>query len=135
MTPEAPMVAEIQKAPRTALLEAWAGLFEGPPPPHASVRLLRLMMADEIQWRASGRSRPALMRRLAKLAGDAPSDGKPRIKSGTRLVREWHGRKYIVEITASGFEWRGKTWASLSAIAREITGTRWSGPRFFGVRT
>lgn len=135
MTPGTPNVAEIEKAPRDALLEAWARLFEGPPPPHVSVRLLRLMMADEIQWRASGRSGPALIRRLAKLASDAPSDRTPRIKPGTRLVREWHGRKHVVEITASGFEWRGETWTSLSAIAREITGTRWSGPRFFGVRT
>lgn len=135
MTPGTLTVAEIEKAPRAALLEAWAELFEDPPPPHVSVRLLRLMIADEIQWRASGRLRPALMRRLAKLDGDAHSDGKPRIKPGTRLVREWHGRKHVVEITATGFEWRGETWTSLSAIAREITGTRWSGPRFFGVRT
>lgn len=128
-------VAGIEKAPRAVLLEAWTALFDGPRPPHVSVRLLRLMIADEIQWRASGRSRPALMRRLSKLAGGVPSNDKPRIKPGTRLVREWHGHKHVVEITETGFEWRGETWASLSAIAREITGTRWSGPRFFGVRT
>ena len=127
-------LGEVESAPREALIAAWVDLFGVDPPPRISQRLMRLMIASEIQWKASGRSRAALMRRLEKLAADVPGPGKPRIKPGTRLVREWHGRKHVVDVTAGGFEWQGEVWPSLSAIAREITGTRWSGPRFFGVR-
>ena len=52
---------------------------------------------------------------------------------GTRLLREWQGRVHEVLILDKGVEYRGKAWPSLSAVAREITGTRWSGPRFFGL--
>ena len=55
------------------------------------------------------------------------------MKPGTRLVREWNGRTYHVEVVADGFVWNGRTHRSLSAIAREITGAQWSGPRFFGL--
>lgn len=125
---------EIETMPRAALVAAWWEFFGADPPRQISQRLMRLMIADEMQWRACGRSRTALMRRLEKLASEGPGPDKPRIKLGTRLVREWHGRRHIVDVTATGFEWQGKTWTSLSAIAREITGTRWSGPRFFGVQ-
>ena len=57
-----------------------------------------------------------------------------RLKPGTSLVREHQGVRHIVTITESGFVWRGRTYDSLSAIAREITGSRWNGPRFFGLR-
>ena len=52
---------------------------------------------------------------------------------GARLVREWNGVSHTVDVTDHGFEWRGERYGSLSAIAREITGARWSGPRFFGL--
>ena len=55
-----------------------------------------------------------------------------RPKPGSRLIREWGGRTHSVAVNEDGFEWNGKTWRSLSAIAREITGAHWSGPRFFG---
>ena len=55
------------------------------------------------------------------------------LSPGTQLIREWKGRTYRVEVTAQGFFYDGKTWRSLSAIARAITGTPWSGPAFFGV--
>ena len=54
---------------------------------------------------------------------------------GTRLVREWHGKNHIVEVEIEGFRHQGRQYASLSEIAREITGTRWSGPRFFGLKS
>jgi len=57
-----------------------------------------------------------------------------RLKPGTVLVREYHGQRHTVTVAADGFEWQGTTYASLSAIARAITGTAWSGPRFFAVR-
>ena len=55
------------------------------------------------------------------------------LKPGARLVRAWGGETHEVLVVENGFVWRGKTWASLSVIAREMTGTRWSGPRFFGL--
>jgi len=57
------------------------------------------------------------------------------LKPGARLVREWDGETHEILVVEDGFEWRGKTWRSLSAIARELTGTHWSGPRFFGLKT
>ncbi len=56
------------------------------------------------------------------------------VKPGTRLVREWRGATHVVLIHADGIEWRGRRFASLSLVAREITGAHWSGPRFFGLR-
>ena len=55
------------------------------------------------------------------------------LEPGTRLVREWHGKPYQVNVTETGFDWNGREYASLSAIAKAITGARWSGPRFFGL--
>jgi hypothetical protein len=65
--------------------------------------------------------------------GDVTRDRVARLKPGATLVREWHGEEHTVVVTEDGFEWRGLHWRSLSAIAREITGVRWSGPRFFGL--
>ncbi|MDP3459099.1 MAG: DUF2924 domain-containing protein [Hyphomonas sp.] len=48
-------------------------------------------------------------------------------------MREWNGREHVVDVTVDGYVWNGRTWRSLSAIAKEITGAKWSGPRFFGV--
>jgi Protein of unknown function (DUF2924) len=62
----------------------------------------------------------------------APPPG-PKIKPGSRLVREWHGRTHTVCVTDDGFEFQGKTYRSLTKIARDITGAQWSGPRFFGL--
>jgi hypothetical protein len=56
-----------------------------------------------------------------------------RIKSGSRLVREWHGRTHVVTVRDDGFEFEGATYKSLTKIAQDITGARWSGPRFFGL--
>src|SRR5450759_5281195 len=78
------------------------------------------------------------LRALAKALERNPSavltDG-PRIRAGTRLIREWRGEKHEVMVDGSGYEYRGKKFASLSEIARHITGTRWSGPLFFGLKT
>lgn len=58
---------------------------------------------------------------------------KPSIAAGSRLAREWNGKTHVVDVTDDGFFYAGKTYRSLSAIARAITGARWSGPRFFGL--
>ena len=81
-------------------------------------------------------------RRLRKLARTAFDDGasveralrtRTELKSGTRLVREWNGSTHVVDVVEGGYRWNERTYGSLSAIARAITGARWSGPRFFGV--
>jgi hypothetical protein len=66
-------------------------------------------------------------------AGRIAAPSAPRIKPGARLIREWHGRTHAVCVTDVGFEFEGATYRSLTKIAREITGTQWSGPRFFGL--
>ena len=87
----------------------------------------------------SHRLKPGTRRRLARAAedlaaGKAPSVPKSAIKPGTRLLREWQGVMHEVIVLEDGVQYRGRTWRSLSAVAREITGTRWSGPLFFGLR-
>ena len=82
----------------------------------------------------------AQKRRLAGIAeelrkgGDLTAGPAIRLKPGLRLVREWRGETHTVLVLEDGFEWNGERRRSLSAIAREITGTRWSGPRFFGLK-
>ena len=94
-------------------------------------------LAYRIQEIAEGGLPKAALRRLSALAGASGSgrevvnDLAPILTPGARLVREWHGRTYTVVVTAEGFEHEGRTYRFLSQIAREITGARWSGPRFF----
>ena len=96
-------------------------------------------IAYRLQEIAYGGASKAMQRRLATFATEfetggtiAPPPG-PKIKPGSRLVREWHGRTHTVCVTDVGFEFQGKTYRSLTKIAHDITGARWSGPRFFGL--
>ena len=127
-------LAALDKATRPELIERWVALFGSRPPPRISRGLLVRMIACEIQWRDSGLPRAQLIRRLQRLVASARSP-KPSARPGTRLIREWNGRRHIVDVTNQGYVWNGTTWRSLSAIAKEITGAKWSGPRFFGVST
>ena len=85
-----------------------------------------------------GRSKPT-QRRLMTLTAEFEMGGRvapppaSKVKPGSRLVREWHGRTHTVWVTDDGFEFRGKTYRSLTRIARDITGAQWSGPQFFGL--
>ncbi|MFO1090600.1 MAG: DUF2924 domain-containing protein [Hyphomicrobiales bacterium] len=93
-------------------------------------------IAYGIQDEILGGVRPELQQKL--LAGPGKSVQVARktvLKPGVRLVREWNGKTHHVEVTENGFSWNGGLHASLSGIAREITGTQWSGPRFFGLRS
>jgi hypothetical protein len=78
-----------------------------------------------------------LQRLTEEIASDPHANLRdiPCIKPGTRLIREWRGETHKVTVTAEGFAYGGKRYKSLSKIARLITGTRWSGPRFFGLET
>ncbi len=111
--------------------------------PHPSGRardLLLRALAYHIQERAGGGLSKAALKRLTHLADPKGNDGRPprpappRLRPGTRLIREWGGAVHQVIVGEDGFDYRGARYASLSRIAREITGTRWSGPLFFGLR-
>ena len=132
-------IAKLATLPRTDLVERWVALYHTPPPKGLGRRLLVGAIGYEMQAKRYGGLKPATDRRLRKL-GDAPTNheqgnsGMPsRLQPGTRLVREWNGHTHMVEVADEGFIWKGDRHRSLSAIARAITGARWSGPRFFGV--
>jgi hypothetical protein len=89
----------------------------------------------EAQCKAMG-GLPAATRRALKqitAGGDISATAPAKLSSGAYLLREWNGRTYQVHVTDDGFEMDGKSWSSLSAIAKHITGATWSGPRFFGL--
>ena len=79
--------------------------------------------------------RPQTRRSLAAIANETPGNAAPAgsVSAGTHLVREWNGRTYQVEVIDNGYRFDGKTYPSLTAITKRITGTHWSGPRFFGL--
>jgi hypothetical protein len=118
----------------------WRRLYRTHPPKKIGRRLLELGVAWKLQERAHGGLSTAMKRRLADLAktmeekGDIAKGRVVRLRPGAKLVREWRGEAHEVLVVEDGFEWRGQRWRSLSAIAREMTGTPWSGPRFFGLQ-
>ncbi len=119
----------------------WIGIYGQPPPKGTSRRLLERAEAYQLQVAAIGGMPPELCRRLARLSQtedqtpEALHRQKPaaRLSPGTRFVREWNGHIHTVEAADNGFLWNGRNWPSLSAVAKAITGARWSGPRFFGL--
>ncbi|HEX3918856.1 MAG TPA: DUF2924 domain-containing protein [Caulobacteraceae bacterium] len=121
-----------------ALRDEWRRRFKAPPPALRAPDLMRRLLADRIQTEALGRDEE-LERRLATLVraygrGQKVSTPQPIFRPGTVLVREHQGRTHRVEVLDEGFLWEGRNYGSLSLIAREITGVRWNGPRFFGLR-
>lgn len=119
------------------LKERWARL-EKSAPPNVPAPLLRRLLAQRLQERRFGALPAVVAHELERLArGDtAPplKSSPPPLTPGARLVREWNGRTICVEVREEGFWWQDRTWRSLSEIAREVTGARWSGPRFFGLQ-
>lgn len=113
------------------LREVWRARI-GPPPKLRSPELLRLSLAWHIQAEAFGGLDAETKRRLRR--GGQGAAAADRLQPGVRLTREWKGRRYDVVVVEGGYAYRDKTWKSLSEIAREITGARWNGPRFFGLR-
>ena len=118
----------------------WRRLYRSHPPLHIRRELLVLAIAWKLQEKVHGGLTAAQKRRLAgiteelKKGGDLSAGPAIRMKPGMRLVREWRGETHDVLVLEDGFEWNGKRRRSLSVIAREITGTRWSGPLFFGLK-
>lgn len=128
---------ELSNKPTTALRNRWARLYRTQPPKRMSRDLLVLAISWKIQSKAMGGLNMATKRRLMDTAsrqGNEATGKTIRLKAGTRLVREWHGEPHEVLVLEERFEWQGKPYRSLSQIAREITGVRWSGPRFFGLK-
>jgi len=115
-----------------ALRRHWRVIFGRTPPPALSKDLLRRMIAFRLQERAFG---DLDRESLRFLAGWARNSGPPsrQLKPGTVLVRDYQNQRHTVTVVPDGFDWQGTTYASLSAIARAITGTAWSGPRFFAL--
>ena len=114
-----------------AVRRRWQVVFGRTPPAGLSKDLLGRMIACRMQELAfGGLDRDS----LAFLDGLARQDSPPRRPLKTVLVRDYHGQRHTVTVGCDGFDWPGTTYPSLSAIARAITSTAWSGPRFFGLR-
>jgi len=126
-------IAHLRSLALGALRRRWRAVFGPTPPAGLSKNLLGRMLACRLQEQAFGgldRESLSLLEGLARRAG---SPGRRRLKPGTVLVRDYHGQRHTVTVAEDGFEWQGTTYASLSAIARAITGTAWSGSRFFAL--
>lgn len=135
-------LAALKTTSTPELKTQWRELFDSEPPPF-NRRYLESRLAYRIQELAYGGLKPATVRKLEKLGeqldgGDRKKSGmradRDRPITGTRLIREWQGVEHVVTVTADGFEWEGRPYKSLSAIARAITGTRWNGWVFFGLK-
>jgi hypothetical protein len=120
-----------------ALRSEWRVMYGASPPMGLTKDIIARMMAYRIQERALGGPDRAMIRTLERLArGEKPGKESPRrLKVGTVLIREYQGERHTVTVVPDGFVWQGSTYTSLSTIAKAITGTAWSGPRFFGVRS
>lgn len=118
----------------------WTRLYGTAPNKGLGPCLMRRGIAYRLQEQVYGDLPPATLRTLTRLAeqlsksGDLDVERQLSLKAGTRLVREWHGRTCHVTVLESSFLYEDQQYASLSQIARVITGTKWSGPRFFGLR-
>jgi hypothetical protein len=136
--------AELGRLPTTPIADLrrrYRELFRTDPPKAFGPDLLRRSIAHRIQEKAYG-GLPASSRRLLDQlvkAAMAKPNGRlelpRRIKPGSELVRTWKGKTYRIMVMADGFAYEGETFASLSEIASGITGTKWNGPRFFGLRS
>ncbi len=132
-------LAELMAMPPAQLRSAWRDTFKSPAP-DIGPDLLRRGIANRLQERVHGSMTGATKREIERLRKRVERTGKAgpmhaiSLKTGTRLVRSWNGKSYHVLVCDDGFEFEGRHYASLSHIAREITGAHWSGPRFFGLK-
>lgn len=130
-------IAALDHLPRPELVERWQSYYRTDPPRGITRKLLVRAITYEMQAKRYAGLRPTSLRRLLKIAqgDDVGKERQPtELKPGTRLIREWNGNTHTVEVIEGGFVWNGTRYPSLSAVARAITGARWSGPRFFGTK-
>jgi len=133
-------IAALDQLDLNALRQRWRQLYRTAAPVGFRRDVLIRAIAYKLQEKALGGLAPSTRRKLLKIATEAESadgfttaDAPRRLRAGTRLIRDWKGTVHTVEVLADGFEWTGSRFTSLSAIAREITGTSWNGHTFFGV--
>lgn len=122
-----------------ALKQRWQELYGAAPPARLGRVLMIRAIAHRLQENALGGLKPAVARQCARAtedlaAGRAVAAPASSVKPGTRLLREWQGTTHEVIVLDEGVRYQGRTWRSLSEVARAITGARWSGPRFFGLK-
>jgi hypothetical protein len=133
-------LASLPQLSKPAVSDLWQQLFKKEPPPEIRKDLMLRIIAHRLQEQEFGGLSDAGCRRLRLLASTFEADPKavistrPAIKPGTRLVRQWKEQVHVVEVEPEGYEYKGARYESLSEIARLITGTRWSGPLFFGIK-
>jgi hypothetical protein len=128
-----PVLAGLERASRHRPAEHWVEYFVAPPPPRTSRSLMIRAVAYKMQERAMG-GLSAATRRLLFSQEPAPVRHRRALSPGTVLIRKWHGVGHQVTIIEKGVLFRGERYRSISEVARLITGARWSGPRFFGVK-
>ena len=134
-------IAKLRTLSRSELLDLWLKLYNKAAPSGIRREILVPFVAYRIQENAYGGLKPTALTELRRIARaldkNRMSNGplvRQRLKTGTRLFRKWRGQTHEVFVTESGYEYRGNCYRSLSEIARKITGTRWSGPAFFGLK-
>jgi Protein of unknown function (DUF2924) len=132
-------IEELQEATSANLKERWRALY-GSEPPRRISRDLLIRALDRIQEKALGGLKPSTRRLLTRVAAEASARRpiqvapEPGLKPGTVLLREWHGNQHQVIVREDGIVFNGKQYKSLSQVAYRITGTKWSGPLFFGLK-
>jgi Protein of unknown function (DUF2924) len=132
-------LAGLPTLPIAVLRQRWAESYGSTPPDRIGRVFLIRAIAHRLQEKALGALKPSLRRLLSQLAEDAAGgkDVAPPLviaKPGTRLIRQWQGRTHEVTVAEDGVFYDGRSYRSLSAVAAAITGTHWSGPRFFGLK-
>ena len=133
-------IHKLPHLPRPELLALWQEVFAKPAHPQLRRNLMVPLLAYRLQEQAYGGLKPFTRKRLQKLAVDLGQKQKarpslvPQLRAGTKLLRQWQGQMHEVVVADEGFDYRSKRYESLSEIARQITGTRWSGPLFFGLK-
>jgi hypothetical protein len=135
-------LAALKDAPAPALKAKWRALFDTEPPPY-NRRFLESRLAYRIQELAYGGLKKETVERLGAMGKqyDGKLGTRPKVRNdrlpiaGTRLVREWQGVEHCVTVRGNDFEYQGRPYKSLSAIAREITKVRWNGWVFFGLKS
>ena len=133
-------IEELQEATSAILKERWRALYRSEPPRRIRRDLLTRALAHRIQEQALGVLKPSTRRLLTRVAADASARRpiqvapEPGLKPGMVLLREWHGTQHQVIVRENGIGFNGKQYKSLSQVAYRITGTKWSGPLFFGLK-
>jgi hypothetical protein len=133
-------LAELPQLNKAALDELWKQFFDVAPSPKLRRDLMIPILAHRLQDQAFGSLKPVVRTRLRQLSraferdSDSEISARPQLRPGTRLVRQWGDRVHLVNVETNGYEYQGAQYKSLSEIARLITGTRWSGPLFFGIK-